>query len=332
MQFPFFARQPVACSSPAAADDGKFMGQGPFDSNFYLKAALAGGICCGLTHGALTPVDVVKTRIQLDPVKYNQGFVGGFRQVIAGEGAGALLTGLGPTAQGYFIQGWFKFGGVEVFKTRWAKQMGEEAAWKNRTAITLGASAVAEFTADIFLCPFEACRIRLVSQPDYAPNMVSCGKKMASEMGVIGAFYSGFVPILFKQIPYTMAKFVVQQQTAEAIYAGIGQTPASMSSAGNIGVSLGSGVVAGVVAAIISHPADTLLSKINKKGAGGDGSMVTRLMNIASEAGVMGLCTTGLGARCIMIGTLTAGQFGIFDVVLNAVGAKKFHFHDPAAH
>ena len=50
--------------------------------------------------------------MQLDPVKYNKGMIGGFRQVIAGEGAGALLTGLGPTASGYFIQGWFKFGGI----------------------------------------------------------------------------------------------------------------------------------------------------------------------------------------------------------------------------
>merc|ERR1711957_15535 len=112
----------------------------------------------------------------------------------------------------------------------------------------------------------------------------------------------------------------------------IGQSPATMSGSANMGVSLGSGVIAGVVAAVISHPADTLLSKINKKGAGGEGSMVTRLGNIASETGVMKLCTTGLGARCIMIGTLTAGQFGIFDIVLNAVGAKKFHFHDPAHH
>jgi len=317
---------------PAAADDGKFMGQGPFDTPFYLKAALAGGICCGLTHGALTPVDVVKTRIQLDPATYNKGFIGGFRQVIAGEGAGALLTGLGPTAQGYFIQGWFKFGGVEIFKTRWAKQMGEKSAWQNRTAITLGASACAEFIADIFLCPYEATRIRLVSQPDYAPGMLSCAKKMTAEMGFVPAFYSGFVPILCKQIPYTMAKFVVQQQAAEAIYASLGQTPASMSAGGNVSVSLGSGVIAGVVAAIISHPADTLLSKINKKGAGGEGSMVKRLGVIASETGFVGLCTVGLGARCIMIGTLTAGQFGIFDIVLNAVGAKKFHFHDPAHH
>lgn len=49
--------------------------------------------------------------MQLDPVTYNKGMIGGFKQVIAGEGAGALLTGLGPTASGYFIQGWFKFGG-----------------------------------------------------------------------------------------------------------------------------------------------------------------------------------------------------------------------------
>eukprot|EP00957_Ditylum_brightwellii_P008402 636100-Ditylum_brightwellii.AAC.1 len=59
---------------------------------YYLKGAAAGGICCSITHGALCPVDVVKTRVQLDPVKYNKGLVGGFRQVIAEEGAMALTT------------------------------------------------------------------------------------------------------------------------------------------------------------------------------------------------------------------------------------------------
>ena len=50
----------------------------------------------------------------------------------------------------------------------------------------------------------------------------------------------------------------------------------------------------GVAAAIISHPADTLLSKVNKKGAGGTGSTVQRLMNIAKEMGFYKLCTTGI--------------------------------------
>jgi len=323
---PFY--QNVAASS-AASKDGKVMGQGPFGAKYYLQGALAGGICCSITHGALTPVDVVKTRIQLDPVKYNQGFMGGFKQVIAGEGAGALLTGLGPTAQGYFIQGWFKFGGVEFFKINITQAIGEEAAWNSKTSIYLAASAMAEFIADIFLCPYEACRIRLVSQPDYADSLMGVAKRMSSEMGFVGAFYSGFVPILFKQVPYTMAKFAVQGKAQDIIFGSLGGAPKSET--GKIGVSLGSGVIAGVVAAIISHPADTLLSKMNKGGAGGDGSMFQRMGNIVAETGVVKLCTQGLGARCIMIGTLTAGQFGIFDIVMGAVGASKFHFHDPKA-
>jgi solute carrier family 25 (mitochondrial phosphate transporter), member 3 len=31
-------------------------------------------------------VDVVKTRIQLEPTVYNKGMVGGFKQIIAAEG------------------------------------------------------------------------------------------------------------------------------------------------------------------------------------------------------------------------------------------------------
>jgi len=76
-----------------------------YSLGYYLNGALAGGLCCSVTHGGMCPVDVVKTRIQLDPVKYNAGLVGGFRQIVAAEGAGALATGLGPTAVGYFIQG-----------------------------------------------------------------------------------------------------------------------------------------------------------------------------------------------------------------------------------
>merc|ERR1719316_798799 len=99
----------------------------------------------------------------------------------------------------------------------------------------------------------------------------------------------------------------------------------------NMAVSLSSGVIAGVAAAIISHPADTLLSKMNKAGEGGTGSIPSRMMNVTKQMGVVNLCTTGLGARCVMIGTLTALQFGIFDSVLGALKVKRFHFHDPKA-
>merc|ERR1719313_1580577 len=76
-----------------------------YDFSIY-TGALAGGVCCSITHGGACPIDVVKTRMQLDPAKYNKGMIDGFKQVIKNEGVGALATGLGPTAGGYFFQGW----------------------------------------------------------------------------------------------------------------------------------------------------------------------------------------------------------------------------------
>lgn len=118
--------------------------------------------------------------------------------MIANEGKGALLTGLGPTAAGYFLQGAFKFGGYELFKQQFINYLGYETASKNRTAIYLASSATAEFFADIALCPLEATRIRLVSEPTFATGLVSGFGKIAKNEG-IGAFYSGFGPILLKQ-------------------------------------------------------------------------------------------------------------------------------------
>ncbi|KAF1980356.1 mitochondrial carrier [Bimuria novae-zelandiae CBS 107.79] len=296
----------------AAADPTTPQGFG-----LYGRFAFAGAVCCAVTHGGFTPVDVVKTRIQLDPVTYNKGFIGGFRQVVANEGAGALLTGFGPTFAGYFLQGAFKFGGYEFFKQQCINQFGYETASNNRTAVYLASAAAAEFFADIALCPLEATRIRLVSQPTFASGLVGGFSKILKQEGV-GAFYSGFGPILFKQVPYTMAKFVVFEKVSEIIYRSIDKSKAS--SGMQTTINLGSGLVAGFAAAIISQPADTMLSKINKtQGLPGEGT-VSRLVKIAGELGLRG-SFSGIGARLIMVGGITAGQFAIYGDIKKALGA-----------
>ncbi|OGM46740.1 phosphate carrier protein 2 [Aspergillus bombycis] len=283
----------------------------------YSRFAFAGAVCCSVTHGALTPVDVVKTRIQLDPVTYNRGMIGGFRQVIANEGAGALLTGFGPTAAGYFLQGAFKFGGYEFFKQQWINQLGYETASNNRTAVYLASSATAEFFADIALCPLEATRIRLVSQPTFATGLLSGFGKILKNEGV-GAFYSGFGPILFKQVPYTMAKFVVFEKASESIYRSFDKE--TLTDGAKTAINLGSGLIAGFAAALVSQPADTMLSKINKTpGEPGEGT-VSRLIKIGKELGLRG-SYAGIGARLFMVGTLTAGQFAIYGDIKRLLGA-----------
>lgn len=287
--------------------------------DLYARFAFAGAVCCAVTHGALTPVDVVKTRIQLEPTVYNKGMLGSFRQIIATEGAGALLTGIGPTFAGYFLQGALKFGGYEFWKKQFVTYLGPEKAMENRTGIYVASSAMAEFAADVALCPLEATRIRLVSQPSFASGLASGFARLLKEEGVINGFYSGFGPILLKQIPYTIAKFVVYEKAAEAIYESLSTPKEKLSTGAITSVNLGSGLIAGAVAAIISQPADTLLSKINKQ-KGASGSISSRLISISKELGVRGLFT-GLGPRIVMVGALTSGQFAIYGDIKRILGA-----------
>jgi len=280
-------------------------------------AGLAARTFCLRASSLSEPVDVVKTRIQLDPITYNRGLIGGFRQIIAKEGAGAIWTGFGPTAAGYFLQGGFKFGGYEFFKAQSISLLGYETAKENRTAVYLASAGCAEFFADIALCPLEATRIRLVSEPTFANGLIGGFSKILKNEG-IGAFYSGFGPILFKQVPYTMSKFLVYEKVSEAIYRTVDKSTAS--SGLQTTINLGSGLIAGFAAAIVSQPADTMLSKINKtKGLPGEGT-TSRLIKIAKELGLRG-SYAGIGARLFMIGTLTAGQFAIYGDIKKALGA-----------
>lgn len=58
-------------------------------------------------------IDVVKTRIQIDPALTRHSMFAAGRKIIAAEGPRGLLTGFGPTAVGYLVQGGAKFSGYE---------------------------------------------------------------------------------------------------------------------------------------------------------------------------------------------------------------------------
>ena len=96
----------------------------------------------------------------------------------------------------------------EFWKKKAIDVMGVDKARENRQAIYLGASDIAEFFADLALFPLEATSNRLVSQPSFANGLAGGFARILKEEGP-GAFYAGFGPILFKQVPYTMAKFAV---------------------------------------------------------------------------------------------------------------------------
>lgn len=106
-----------------------------------------------------------------------------------------------------------------------------------------------------------------------------------------------------------MATFLVYEKAMQTAHAVVDRE--SLSAAGVSGVNLGAGLVAGLAAAVVSQPADTILSKINKdRGHAGEGS-TRRLVRIAMELGPRG-AFTGMQARLVMVGAMTAVQFGIY--------------------
>jgi len=286
----------------------------------YAKFFAAGALCCTVTHGMTTPIDVVKTRSQIDDVFKGKGMLTVGRSIVAKEGTKGLLTGFGPTAVGYLLQGGGKFAGYEYMKSALARRAGSyENAVAQRQFIYLFGAAAAETAADVLLTPCEAVRIRLVSDPSYAKGMPSGFMRMLGEGGV-RQLYAGFIPIVAKQVPYALGQFVVNEQMHEVAKKQLGaEAIANYGPLGNTALTLGCGIVAGVAAAVLSHPADTLLSRINK-GQGGKGSATSKLIRLAKEAGPVGIWS-GLGPRIVMTAFLVSGQFGLFGVFKSAFGA-----------
>jgi solute carrier family 25 phosphate transporter 3 len=119
------------------------------------------------------------------------------------------------------------------------------------------------------------------------------------------------------RVPYTITKFVAYEKVSEAIFAQFDKS--NMSNGAQTVVNLGSGLLSGFAAAIVSQPADTMLSKINKTKSLPGESTVSRLVKIAGELGFRG-SFAGLPTRLFMVGGLTAGQFAIYGNIKKALG------------
>jgi solute carrier family 25 phosphate transporter 3 len=227
-----------------------------------------------------------------------------------------LTRGWGPTAVGFALQGACKFGFYELGKAKSVAWFSPETVANNKLAIYALSAAGAEVIGSTILTPWEAVRIRMVSSQTFANNMFSGLGKIVGKDGFSG-LYAGLRPLIAKQVPYTVVQLCSFQYSLDLIYKHLlpkywGIQKQDMTPASQLVVSTSAGVLAGVASAIASHPPDTVLSRINmarKKGAG-----MPSIGGIMKEIGFMGLWR-GIGLRCVMVGSISAGMFLIYDSV-----------------
>ncbi|XP_010420025.1 PREDICTED: mitochondrial phosphate carrier protein 3, mitochondrial-like [Camelina sativa] len=279
---------------------------------FYAACTFGGILSCGLTHMTVTPLDLVKCNMQIDPAKY-KSISSGFGILLKEQGVKGFFRGWVPTLLGYSAQGACKFGFYEYFKKTYSDLAGPEYTAKYKTLIYLAGSASAEVIADVALCPFEAVKVRVQTQPGFARGMSDGFPKFVKSEG-FGGLYKGLGPLWGRQIPYTMMKFASFETIVEMIYKYAIPNPKSECSKGlQLGVSFAGGYVAGVFCAIVSHPADNLVSFLNNAKGATVGDAVKKI-------GMVGLFTRGLPLRIVMIGTLTGAQWGLYDAFKVFVG------------
>lgn len=281
-----------------------------YSRKYYAACTFGGLLACGLTHTFVTPLDLVKCRRQVDSKMYTGNFQA-WSKIGRAEGLRGIFTGYSPTFFGYSAQGAFKYGGYEFFKKTYSDMAGEEAARKYRTALYLAASASAEFFADMALCPFEAIKVRMQTTiPPFATGTINGWNIITAKEGYSG-LYKGLYPLWGRQIPYTMMKFASFETIVEKIYAYLPGKKSDYGKGAQTGVSFAGGYLAGILCAIVSHPADVMVSKLNaNKKPGETASIATK--RIYGEIGFRGLWN-GLPVRIVMIGTLTGLQWMIYD-------------------
>lgn len=275
----------------------------------FSRIAFSGAVCASIGHGILVPLDTVKLKLQTAPSGKYKNIVDASVKVMREEGGfKTFVNGLQPEVLGSMVYGFISFGGTEIFRRTAPQVLGPVAALQYPVPILVLSSCLAASLAAIVSCPFQTVKVRMVADENFGPggNMMGGFRRIVKEDGWF-SLIQGVGPYMFKDVTFVLSKFSVFDVVSKAIYFNYPELTNDISQ--TLLVSLVSGIVAGMCAAVTSQPGDYLFAKANeRKGA----TVITAWSNYV-EAKNYGAVLSGLVPRLFYGGALIALQFVIYD-------------------
>lgn len=128
--------------------------------------------------------------------------------------------------------------------------------------------------------------------------------------GLHPSLYKGLYPLWGRQIPYTMMKFASFETIVEMIYKNLPGQKSDYNKGAQTAVAFTGGYLAGILCAVVSHPADVMVSKLNANRQAGE-AFGAAMSRIYGDIGFRGLWN-GLPVRIVMIGTLVSDSLEHF--------------------
>ncbi|CAM8947444.1 hypothetical protein QQ045_015760 [Rhodiola kirilowii] len=270
---------------------------------YYGLCTVGGMISAGTTHLAITPLDVLKVHMQVNPTKYSS-ISSCFTTLLREQGPSAFWRGWAGKFYGYGVQGGFRFGLYEYLKSFYSSLTKDS----NRSLIYFASSASAEVLANLALCPFEAIKVRVQTQPHFAKGLLDGFPKLYATEGFTG-FYRGLIPLWGRNLPFCMIMFSTFEHSVDLIYRRVIQKrKEECLKLQQLGVTCLAGYAAGSVGSLVSNPADILVASLYNKNS-------NSIKQAIKAIGFFNLFTRSLPIRVMLVGPVVTLQWLLYDTI-----------------
>ncbi|XP_048135775.1 mitochondrial phosphate carrier protein 1, mitochondrial isoform X2 [Rhodamnia argentea] len=240
-----------------------------FSPGYYGICTVGGMLSAGATHLAVTPLDVLKVNMQVNPIKYH-GMASGLSVLWREQGPSSLWRGWSGKLFGYGIQGGCKF--------------------------------------DVALCPFEAVKVRVQTQPSFAKGLVEGIPKLYRTEGLSG-FYRGILPLWGRNLPFSMVMFSTFEHSVDLIYRQVlKRRKEECSRTQQLGVTCLAGYAAGAVGTVISNPADNIVASLYNRKA-------ENVVQAVKDIGFVNMFRRSLPVRIMIVGPVITLQWFLYDTI-----------------
>ncbi|EJD04982.1 mitochondrial carrier [Fomitiporia mediterranea MF3/22] len=218
----------------------------PFIANF--TAGAIAGISEILT---FYPLDVVKTRMQLERGKTSHGLVGSFKSIIAEEGVGRLYRGLAPPLMLEAPKRAVKFASNDFWGKTYMGWAGEKKMNQSLSVLT-GCSAGA--TESFVVVPFELVKIKLQDKNSVYAGPMDVVRRIIKSDGLLG-LYAGMEATFWRHVWWNGGYFGSIFQVKAVL-------PKAETPQGTLLNNFVSGTVGGFIGTALNTPFDVVKSRI----------------------------------------------------------------------
>ncbi|KZS95363.1 mitochondrial carrier [Sistotremastrum niveocremeum HHB9708] len=219
----------------------------PFIANF--TAGAIAGISEILT---FYPLDVVKTRMQLETGKSSVGLVGSFQKIIREEGVGRLYRGLVPPLLLEAPKRATKFAANDF----WGKTFrGLSGASQMTQGLAILTGCFAGATESVVVVPFELVKIKLQDKASTFTGPLDVVRHLVKTEGVVRGLYTGMESTFWRHVWWNGGYFGCIHQMRSAL-------PKAETPQAQLMNNFIAGSVGGFVGTALNTPFDVVKSRI----------------------------------------------------------------------